>query len=74
MIMKEDMIMPNSKGMKDVIQAQCEQIWSILADPMTSKFDKTKLQEHLAKLSGDVWWHLAQEQHRPAQSVPREVN
>jgi len=40
--------------LKDAIQACCEQIRSILAHPTTSEYDKTKLQEHLAKLSGEV--------------------
>jgi chaperonin GroEL len=36
---------------KDSVQAQ---IWGIFADPTTSEFDKTKLWERLAKLSGGV--------------------
>ena len=36
------------------MQARCEQIRGIIADPTTSEFDKTKLQERLAKLSGGV--------------------
>jgi chaperonin GroEL len=39
---------------KDSVQACCEQIWGIFADPTTSEFDKTKLWERLAKLSGGV--------------------
>lgn len=39
---------------KDSIQARCEHIRSIIADPTTSEFDKMKLQEWLAKLSGGV--------------------
>jgi chaperonin GroEL len=35
-------------------QARCEQIRSIISDPTTSDFDKSKLQERLAKLSGGV--------------------
>lgn len=38
----------------DTIQARCEQICAILNDPTTSEYDKTKLQERLAKLSGGV--------------------
>ncbi|KAI5981508.1 chaperonin GroL [Pisolithus marmoratus] len=34
--------------------ARCEQIRALLADPSTSEYDKTKLQERLAKLSGGV--------------------
>ena len=45
-IIKEDTIILNSNGSKNAIQAQCEQIHALLADPSTSKYDKTKLQEH----------------------------
>jgi chaperonin GroEL len=51
-ITKEDTIVLNGDGARDTIQARCAQIRSILADPTTSKFDKTKLQERLVKLSG----------------------
>jgi chaperonin GroEL len=47
-IMKEDAIV--GEVSKDYIQARCEQIMSIIADPMTSKF---KFQERLAMLSGE---------------------
>src|SRR6202042_690538 len=53
-ITKEDTIVLNGEGSKDSIQARCEQIRSIIADPTTSEYDKTKLQERLAKLSGGV--------------------
>ncbi|KIK92160.1 hypothetical protein PAXRUDRAFT_830223 [Paxillus rubicundulus Ve08.2h10] len=53
-ITKEDTIILNGEGSKDAIQARCEQIRALLADPTTSEFDKTKLQERLAKLSGGV--------------------
>ncbi|KAI0083257.1 chaperonin Cpn60/TCP-1 family [Irpex rosettiformis] len=53
-ITKDDTIILNGEGSKDAIQARCEQIRSLLADPTTSEFDKTKLQERLAKLSGGV--------------------
>ena len=53
-ITKEDTIVLNGEGSKDAIQARCEQIRALLADPSTSEFDKTKLQERLAKLSGGV--------------------
>ncbi|KAF9242894.1 TCP-1/cpn60 chaperonin family-domain-containing protein [Melanogaster broomeanus] len=53
-ITKEDTIFLNGEGSKDAIQAHCEQIRSLLADPSASEFDKTKLQERLAKLSGGV--------------------
>jgi chaperonin GroEL len=54
MITKEDTIILNGEGSKDSIQARCEQIRSIISDPSTSEFDRTKLQERLAKLSGGV--------------------
>ncbi|KAI6127027.1 chaperonin GroL [Pisolithus sp. B1] len=53
-ITKEDTIVLNGDGSKDAIQARCEQIRALLADPSTSEYDKTKLQERLAKLSGGV--------------------
>ncbi|KIM91787.1 hypothetical protein PILCRDRAFT_811057 [Piloderma croceum F 1598] len=53
-ITKDDTILLNGEGSKDSIQARCEQIRSIIADPTTSEYDKTKLQERLAKLSGGV--------------------
>ena len=53
-ITKEDTIVLNGEGSKDAIQARCEQIRALLVDPSTSEFDKTKLQERLAKLSGGV--------------------
>ena len=53
-ITKEDTIFLNGQGSKDAIQSRCEQIRSLIADPTTSDFDRTKLQERLAKLSGGV--------------------
>jgi chaperonin GroEL len=53
-ITKEDTIVLKGEGSKDSIQARCEQIRSIISDPTTSDFDKSKLQERLAKLSGGV--------------------
>ena len=53
-ITKEDTIILNGEGSKDSIQARCEHIRSIIADPTTSKFDRSKSQERLAKLSGGV--------------------
>ncbi|KAI0051272.1 chaperonin GroL [Auriscalpium vulgare] len=53
-ITKEDTIILNGEGSKDAIQARCEQIRSLVADSTTSDFDRTKLQERLAKLSGGV--------------------
>ncbi|CAE6482494.1 unnamed protein product, partial [Rhizoctonia solani] len=53
-VTKEDTIFLNGAGSKDGIAARCEQIRSVLNDATTSEFDKTKLQERLAKLSGGV--------------------
>jgi chaperonin GroEL len=53
-ITKEDTIVLNGAGSKDAISARCEQIRALLNDSTTSEFDKTKLQERLAKLSGGV--------------------
>ena len=53
-ITKEDTIVLNGEGAKDAIQARCEQIRAVIADPTTSDFDRTKLQERLAKLGGGV--------------------
>jgi chaperonin GroEL len=53
-ITKEDTIILNGEGSKDAIQARCEQIRSLVNDPTTSDYDRTKLQERLAKLSGGV--------------------
>jgi chaperonin GroEL len=53
-ITKEDTIVLNGEGAKDAIAARCEQIRSIITDATTSDWDKTKLQERLAKLSGGV--------------------
>ncbi|KAH9843097.1 chaperonin Cpn60/TCP-1 family [Rhodofomes roseus] len=53
-ITKEDTIVLNGEGSKDAIQQRCEQIRSLIAEPTTSEYDRTKLQKHLAKLSGGV--------------------
>jgi chaperonin GroEL len=53
-ITKDDTIVLNGDGAKDAIQARCEQIRAVISDPTTSEYDKTKLQERLAKLSGGV--------------------
>ncbi|KAG8945325.1 chaperonin [Tulasnella sp. 424] len=53
-VTKEDTIFLNGGGAKDAITSRCEQIRSIIADPTTGEYDKTKLQERLAKLSGGV--------------------
>ncbi|KAI0759524.1 chaperonin GroL [Trametes elegans] len=53
-ITKEDTIVLNGAGAKDAIQARCEQIRALIEDRTTSEYDRTKLQERLAKLSGGV--------------------
>lgn len=53
-VTKEDTIFLNGEGSKDAITSRCEQIRSIINDPSTGEYDKSKLQERLAKLSGGV--------------------
>ncbi|KAF5338148.1 hypothetical protein D9611_014568 [Ephemerocybe angulata] len=53
-VTKDDTIILNGEGSKDAIQARCEQIRALVADPTTSDYDRSKLQERLAKLSGGV--------------------
>jgi chaperonin GroEL len=53
-ITKEDTILLNGEGSKESIQQRCEQIRSAKEDPATSEYEKEKLQERLAKLSGGV--------------------
>ena len=53
-ITKEDTILLNGAGEKTMISERCEQIRSAMTDATTSDYDRTKLQERLAKLSGGV--------------------
>ncbi|SCV71817.1 BQ2448_4511 [Microbotryum intermedium] len=53
-ITKEDTILLNGSGEKTMISDRCEQIRAAMVDPTTSDYDRTKLQERLAKLSGGV--------------------
>ncbi|KAI9825228.1 MAG: chaperonin [Thelocarpon impressellum] len=53
-ITKEDTILLNGEGSKDAISQRCEQIRGVMNDPSTSDYEKEKLQERLAKLSGGV--------------------
>ena len=53
-ITKEDTILLNGEGSKEAIQARCEQIRAAKEDATTSEYEKEKLQERLAKLSGGV--------------------
>jgi chaperonin GroEL len=53
-ITKEDTIILNGAGEKSMISERCEQIRSAMTDATTTDYDRTKLQERLAKLSGGV--------------------
>lgn len=53
-ITKENTIALNGEGSKDPILPRCEQIRGLIEKEATSKYDRTKLQERLAKLSGSV--------------------
>ncbi|ODQ67314.1 chaperonin GroL [Nadsonia fulvescens var. elongata DSM 6958] len=53
-ITKEDTIILNGEGAKERIAERCEQIRASVADSVTSEYEKEKLQERLAKLSGGV--------------------
>lgn len=53
-VTKEDTVILNGEGPKDNIQARIEQIRTAINDAQTSEYEKEKLQERLAKLSGGV--------------------
>lgn len=53
-ITKDDTLFLNGGGAKENVSARCEQIRGVISDPTTSDYDKSKLQERLAKLSGGV--------------------
>ena len=53
-ITKEDTILLNGEGSKDAIAQRCEQIRGLMNDSNTSEYEREKLQERLAKLSGGV--------------------
>jgi chaperonin GroEL len=53
-ITKEDTVILNGEGSKDAIAQRSEQIRGVMADPTTSEYEKEKLQERLAKLTGGV--------------------
>lgn len=53
-VTKEDTIFLNGEGNKELISQRCEQIRGAMADAGTSDYEKEKLQERLAKLSGGV--------------------
>uniref|UniRef100_UPI003F778376 glomalin n=1 Tax=Rhizophagus irregularis TaxID=588596 RepID=UPI003F778376 len=53
-ITKEDTILLNGEGSKDMINQRCEQIRAAINDSSVSDYEREKLQERLAKLSGGV--------------------
>jgi chaperonin GroEL len=53
-ITKEDTIFLNGEGDKSALANRCEQLRSAINDQSTSEYDRSKLQERLAKLSGGV--------------------
>lgn len=53
-ITKEDTVVLNGAGSKENIEARCEQIKGSVDDAATLLYEKEKLQERLAKLSGGV--------------------
>lgn len=53
-ITKDDTLFLNGTGDRSLVEERCEQIRGIIADPTTSDYDRSKLQERLAKLSGGV--------------------
>lgn len=53
-ITKEDTVILNGEGSKDNISQRCEQIRNSVDDSQTSEYEREKLQERLAKLSGGV--------------------
>lgn len=53
-VTKDDTVVLNGEGSKETIQSRCEQIRATIDDPLTTEYEKEKLQERLAKLSGGV--------------------
>ncbi|KAK7679695.1 chaperonin [Cerrena zonata] len=53
-VTKEDTVVLNGEGSRDNIQARCDQIKTAIEDPQTSEYEREKIQERLAKLSGGV--------------------
>ncbi|KAG7661000.1 HSP60 [[Candida] subhashii] len=53
-ITKEDTVVLNGEGSKENLAARCEQIRATIDDVATTEYEKEKLQERLAKLSGGV--------------------
>lgn len=58
-ISMDDTIVLNGEGAKEESQARCEQIRPIIADPITSDFDRCQLQDHLEKFCEvSMLWRL----------------
>ncbi|ORZ06719.1 hsp60-like protein [Absidia repens] len=53
-ITKDDTVILNGAGSKQDINQRCEQIRGAINEPSTSEYEKEKLQERLARLSGGV--------------------
>lgn len=53
-VTKDDTLFLNGAGDKSNLEARCEQLRGVIQDPTTSDYDRSKLQERLAKLSGGV--------------------
>ncbi|TIB61301.1 hypothetical protein E3P77_04042 [Wallemia ichthyophaga] len=53
-ITKEDTLVLNGDGQGEIVANRCEQIRALINDASTSDYDRSKLQERLAKLSGGV--------------------
>ncbi|EPY52490.1 hsp60-like protein [Schizosaccharomyces cryophilus OY26] len=53
-VTKEDTIIMKGAGDHINVNERCEQLRSVLADPSLSEYEKEKLQERLAKMSGGI--------------------
>jgi chaperonin GroEL len=53
-ISKDETIVLDGAGQKAAIEARCEELRAALAEPSLSDYEREKLQERLAKLSGGV--------------------
>ncbi|KAI3406055.1 HSP60 [Candida oxycetoniae] len=53
-VTKEDTVVLNGEGSKANLEQRCDQIRSVMDDAATTEYEKEKLQERLAKLSGGV--------------------
>ena len=53
-VTKEDTVVLNGEGAKENIEQRVEQIKSVIDDSQTTEYEREKLQERLAKLSGGV--------------------